>query len=61
MNVDNAAGIGGDELLWNKQQESGKYHKVNVAFLELGEPGVREIPISKTYGEAVLRRLVPIS
>ena len=30
-------------------------------FLELGEPGVREIPISKTYGEAVLRRLVPIS
>lgn len=30
-------------------------------FLELEEPGVREIPISKTYGEAVLRRLVPIS
>ena len=30
-------------------------------FLELGETGVREIPISKTYGEAVLRRLVPIS
>ena len=30
-------------------------------FLELGESGVREIPISKTYGEAVLRRLVPIS
>lgn len=30
-------------------------------FLELGEHGVREIPISKTYGEAVLRRLVPIS
>ena len=30
-------------------------------FLEFEEPGVREIPISKTYGEAVLRRLVPIS
>ena len=30
-------------------------------FLELEEPGVREIPISKTYGEAVMRRLVPIS
>jgi hypothetical protein len=30
-------------------------------FLELEEPGVKEIPISKTYGEAVLRRLVPIS
>ena len=30
-------------------------------FLELEEPGVREIPISKTYGEQVLRRLVPIS
>lgn len=29
-------------------------------FLELGVPGVREIPISKTYGENVLRRLVPI-
>ena len=30
-------------------------------FLELGVPGVKEIPISKTYGEKVLRRLVPIS
>lgn len=30
-------------------------------FLELGVPNVREIPISKTYGEQVLRRLVPIS
>lgn len=30
-------------------------------FLELGEQGVKEIPISKTYGEAVLRRLVPMS
>lgn len=30
-------------------------------FLELGVPGVREIPISKTYGENVLRRLVPLS
>ncbi len=29
-------------------------------FLELGVPGVKEIPISKTYGEGVLRRLVPI-
>ena len=32
--------------------------KENI-FLELGVPGVREIPISKTYGENVLRRLVP--
>lgn len=30
-------------------------------FLELGVPNVKEIPISKTYGEAVLRRLVPVS
>ena len=30
-------------------------------FLELGVPNVKEIPISKTYGEQVLRRLVPIS
>ena len=30
-------------------------------FLELGVPSVKEIPISKTYGEQVLRRLVPIS
>ena len=30
-------------------------------FLELGVPGVKEIPISKTYGENVLRRLVPLS
>lgn len=30
-------------------------------FLELGVPNVKEIPISKTYGEKVLRRLVPIS
>lgn len=30
-------------------------------FLELGVAGVKEIPISKTYGEKVLRRLVPIS
>lgn len=30
-------------------------------FLDLGVPGVKEIPISKTYGENVLRRLVPIS
>jgi hypothetical protein len=30
-------------------------------FLEIEESGVREIPISKTYGEAVLRRLVPMS
>lgn len=30
-------------------------------FLELGVPNVREIPISKTYGEQILRRLVPIS
>lgn len=29
-------------------------------FLELGVPNVKEIPISKTYGEAVLRRLVPV-
>lgn len=34
--------------------------KENI-FLELGVPNVKEIPISKTYGEAVLRRLVPIS
>ena len=30
-------------------------------FLELGVSGVKEIPISKTYGENVLRRLVPIA
>lgn len=30
-------------------------------FLELCVPGVKEIPISKTYGENVLRRLVPIA
>lgn len=30
-------------------------------FLELGVAGVKEIPISKTYGESVLRRLVPIA
>lgn len=34
--------------------------KENI-FLELGVPNVKEIPISKTYGEAVLRRLVPVS
>ena len=30
-------------------------------FLELGVAGLKEIPISKTYGENVLRRLVPIA
>lgn len=30
-------------------------------FLELGVPNVKEIPISRTYGEQVLRRLVPFS
>jgi hypothetical protein len=30
-------------------------------FLELGVANVKEIPISKTYGEQVLRRLVPIA
>lgn len=34
--------------------------KENI-FLELGVPNIKEIPISKTYGEAVLRRLVPTS
>lgn len=34
--------------------------KENI-FLELGVPNVKEIPISKTYGEAVLRRLVPMA
>ncbi len=34
--------------------------KENI-FLEVGVPNVKEIPISKTYGEQVLRRLVPIS
>jgi hypothetical protein len=34
--------------------------KENI-FIELGIPNVKEIPISKTYGEAVLRRLVPVS
>ncbi len=34
--------------------------KENI-FLELGIPNIKEIPISKTYAEAVLRRLVPIS
>lgn len=29
-------------------------------FLELDFPNIKEIPISKTYGEQVLRRLVPI-
>ncbi len=32
--------------------------KENI-FLELGVPNVKEIPISKTYGEQVLRRLMP--
>ena len=30
-------------------------------FLELGVPNVREIPISKTYGEQVLRRIIPMT
>lgn len=30
-------------------------------FLELGVPNVKEIPISKTYGEQVLRRIIPIA
>lgn len=30
-------------------------------FLELGVPNIKEIPISKTYGEQVLRRLMPVS
>ena len=30
-------------------------------FLELGYPNIKEIPISKTYGEQVLRRLMPIN
>ena len=34
--------------------------KENI-FLELGVPNVKEIPISKTYGEGVLRRLVHFS
>ncbi|MBO7290300.1 MAG: LytTR family transcriptional regulator [Bacteroidaceae bacterium] len=34
--------------------------KENI-FLELGVPNVKEIPISKTYGETVLRRLVHVS
>lgn len=29
-------------------------------FLELGYPNIKEIPISKTYGEQVLRRLMPL-
>ena len=29
-------------------------------FIELGYPGLKEIPISKTYGEEVLKRIVPI-
>ena len=29
-------------------------------FIELGFPGLKEIPISKTYGEEVLKRIVPI-
>ena len=29
-------------------------------FIELGYLGVQEIPISKTYGEEVLRRIIPI-
>ena len=29
-------------------------------FIELGYQGVQEIPISKTYGEEVLRRIIPI-
>ena len=28
-------------------------------FIELGYPGLKEIPISKTYGEEVLKRIVP--
>lgn len=30
-------------------------------FLELGYPNIKEIPISKTYGEQVMRRLMPIT
>lgn len=30
-------------------------------FIELGYSGLKEIPISKTYGEEVLRHIVPIS
>ena len=34
--------------------------KENI-FLELGMPQIKEIPISKTYGESVIRRLVNVS
>ena len=30
-------------------------------FLELGYPNIKEIPISKTYGEQVMRRLMPMT
>lgn len=30
-------------------------------FLELGYPNIKEIPISKTYGEQVMRRLIPMN
>ena len=29
-------------------------------FLELGYPGLKEIPLSKTYGEDVLKHLIPV-
>jgi hypothetical protein len=29
-------------------------------FIELGYAGLKEIPISKTYGEAVLKRIIPM-
>ena len=29
-------------------------------FIELGYPGLKEIPISKTYGEEVLKHIVPM-
>lgn len=34
--------------------------KENI-LLELGVPNIKDIPISKTYGEQVLRRLLPLS
>ena len=50
-----------------KEEYNGKYRraeeeaKLRRHEVELGVPGVKEIPISKTYGENVLRRLVPLS
>ena len=40
VDVDDAAWIGCNELLWNEQQEACKYHEINVALTEHGDDAV---------------------